>query len=300
GVEPERVVTAAGTSMANHLVFATLVQAGDEILLERPAYEPLDALARWLGATVHPFDRRAEDGFRVDPNAIAREVGPRTRLIVLTNLHNPSNVLCDDATLREVGAIARAAGAHVLVDEVYLDAVWDGRPSTAARLGPEFVVTSSLSKVYGLSGLRCGWILAEPSLARRIWRLTELFDNHSPLVAQQLSVIALGELPRLAERARALVETNRALANRFFDGRSDLEGVRPGFGTVVFLRWKRGHADRLCALLRERYQTSVVPGSFFGLPDHFRIGLGCDTALFAEGLVRLGAALDELEHAAPE
>ena len=285
GVAAECIVHAAGTSMANHLAMASLLEPGDEVLIERPAYEPLVSLASYLGASIRRFDRQPE--FRIDAEAVARAMTPRTKLIVVTNLHNPSSVLCDVAALGELGP-------RVLVDEVYLDAVWGHRPPSAIQLGAQFVVTSSLTKVYGLSGLRCGWIVAAPELAHGMRRLTELHDNNMPHVAERLSLIALANLDALAERSRALLAQNRALLDAFLDSRDDLEAVRTPHGTTRFPRFLGGDARALCELLRDRYQTSVVPGHFFDRPDHFRIGLGCDSELFRGGLERLGAALDSL------
>ena len=294
GVASECVVHAAGTSMANHLAMATLLDPGDEVLIERPAYEPLLSLASYLGAEVRRFERSAEDGFRLDPEAVARVLTPRTRLIVITNLHNPSAVPCDEAALRAVGELARSVGARVLCDEVYLDAVFEDPPRSSVHLGLEFVATSSLTKVYGLSGLRCGWILAEPELAHRMRRLTELCDNNAPHLAERVSLIALASLDRLRQRARALLDANHALYASFLDGRADLVTARTRFGTTSFPRLVRGDVDALCRLLRERYETAVVPGHFFEAPAHFRIGLGCPTELLRAGLERLGAALDGL------
>jgi aspartate/methionine/tyrosine aminotransferase len=296
GVAPERLVTATGTSMANYVAMAAVVEPGDEVLIERPAYEPLVALARYLGATVTRFDRREADGFAVSPAAVAAALTARTRLIVLTNLHNPTGTLTDGATLAAVGARAAAVGARVLVDEVYLDAVFTRAPGlgSAIHLGPSFVVTTSLTKVYGLGGLRCGWVLADPELARRMWRIADLHDNNAPFVSQQLSVIAFATLAALGERARTLLDANRALVDAFLDDRPDLEAVRPAHGTIVFPRLRDGgDAAALCARLRERFETVVVPGRFFERPSHFRLGLGGATADLREGLTRLGAALDE-------
>jgi aspartate/methionine/tyrosine aminotransferase len=294
GVATDSVVHAAGTSMANHLAMATLLDPGDEVAIEKPAYEPLLAVASYLGAESRRFDRRSEDGFRLDPEAVARAVTPRTRLIVLTNLHNPSSAPCDEAALRAVGEIALSVGARVLCDEVYLDAVFADPPRSAVQLGPQFVVTSSLTKVYGLAGLRCGWIVAEPELAQRMRRLTELHDNNAPHLAERVSLIALANLDRLRDRARALLTANHALLDAFLDDRDDLVAVRTRFGTTSFPRLVRGDVDALCRLLRERYETAVVPGHFFEAPDHFRIGLGCETELLKAGLERLGAALDAM------
>ena len=118
------------------------------------------ATAEYLGATVKRFQRRFEDGWRVSAAEVERNLSRHTRLIVITNFHNPSGVLTDNQILKEVGELATRSNARVLVDEVYLgDAFWPSRLQTAFHLGDHFVVTSSLTKAYGLSGLRCGWIL---------------------------------------------------------------------------------------------------------------------------------------------
>ncbi|HEV3470957.1 MAG TPA: aminotransferase class I/II-fold pyridoxal phosphate-dependent enzyme [Pyrinomonadaceae bacterium] len=293
-VAPECVVAATGTSMANHLVMAALLEPGDEVLVERPAYEPLVAVAQYLGAKVRRFARTFEAGFSVDPELLGRSASARTRLIVLTNLHNPSGALADEGTLRRVREVARGVGARVLVDEVYLEALFDEAPRSAFHLGEEFIVTSSLTKVYGLGGLRCGWVLARPELAERLWHLNDLFGVIPAHPAERLSCVALEHLAQVAARARRLLETNGQLLNAFFASRDDLDWLPHRFGTVSFPRLKKGSADELCVLLAEKYETSVVPGRFFEMPRHFRVGLGGDAGTFREGLDRLGRALDEL------
>jgi aspartate/methionine/tyrosine aminotransferase len=292
GVAPERVVMADGTSMANMLAMAALIAPGDEVLIEHPAYEPMVAAALFLGADVRRFTR-AGPNFRIDPETVEAALTPRTRLIVLTNLHNPTGNLADDAVLRTVGAMAGRVGAHVLVDEVYLDAALPTQAS-AAHLGDAFVTTSSLTKVYGLSGLRCGWILATPDLAERMWRLNELFGNAQGHADERLSCIALDRLGEVAAETPALLARNRALANDFFAGRDDLQVAPMTNGITAFPRLLRGDVDALHALLRELYDTAVVPGRFFGLADHFRIGIGGPTEVVEAGLERLGAGLDGL------
>ena len=293
-VDPESIVTAAGTSFANHLAMAALVDAGDEVLIERPTYEPILALAQYLGAKVQRFERGYKDGFGIQPEEIAKLVSDRTRLIVLTNFHNPSGVSIEEAELREVGEIARTVGAHVLVDEVYREMLFEDSPTSAFQLGPEFVVTSSLTKAYGLSGLRCGWIFAEPGLAERMWRLNDLFAATPVHMGERLSVIALRQLARLATQAEVRLDTSRARLNEFLDSRDDLEAIRPEKGSIMFPLVKSGNAEKLIELLRQKYETSVVPGRFFEMPEHFRIGMGGDPDIFREGLERLAAALDEL------
>ena len=291
-VDREAVVTAAGTTFANHLAMAALIKPGDEVLFEHPAYEPMLAAALYLGANVRRFPRRFDDGFM--PEGLESLVTPKTRLIVLTNLHNPSGVLIEEAELKQIGEIARSVGARVLVDEVYMETLFEDAPRTAFHIGNEFVVTSSLTKAFGLSGLRCGWIFAEPELAKRMWLLNDLFAATPVHAGERLSVVAMQQLGEIGGRAKKLLDRNRMLLNEFLDTREDLEVIRAEFGTVMFPRVRRESSDELCQLLRGKYETSVVPGRFFEMPAHFRVGIAGDTAVLEEGLERLGRALDEV------
>jgi aspartate/methionine/tyrosine aminotransferase len=293
-ISVDRVVHAQGTSMANHLAMAALIEPEDEVLIEQPGYEPIVAAAQYLGAKVRRFPRKFEDGFQVDPREIERTISPRTRLIVITNLHNPSGVRTPDSILRMVGEIARSLGAHVLVDEVYLEACFDSPWQSAIHLGSNFIVTSSLTKAYGLTALRCGWVFAAPALAERMWRINDLYGASSPYPTDLLSVVALDQLPQIRARAKKLLDTNRALLKTFLASRKDLLAIWPEAGTIIFPQLSSGHADAFCQLLREKYETGVVPGRFFVAPEHIRIGIGGETDTVGEGLRRIGAALDEL------
>lgn len=301
GTAPECIVAANGTSMANHLAMAAVVEPGDEVLIEQPAYAPLVDVAYYLGARLKRIARSFANGFAVDPDEIDHAITPATRLIVLSNLHNPSGALISPGMLQRVAETATRAGVHVLVDEVYIETIFDQPPPFAFAIGQSlarqnpFIVTSSLTKTYGLSGLRCGWILAAPALAHRIWRLNDLFGVNAPHPAVRLSVVAFDHLEKFRERARTLLATNRALLNSFLESRNDLKCFRPPGGTVAFPRLAHAHPDTFLQLLRDKYETSVVPGKFFDMPEHFRIGIGGDTENLRAGLERLGSALDEFE-----
>jgi aspartate/methionine/tyrosine aminotransferase len=301
GVPEECVVAATGTSMANHLAMAAVLDAGEEVLIEEPVYGPLFDVAQYLRARVKRIPRRLATGFSLEPAEIERALTKETRLIVLSNLHNPSGALMPATTLRAIGEMAQRVGAHVLVDEVYLDMLFDpGAPycfpigkSIAAVGNNPFIVTSSLTKVYGLSGLRCGWVLASPPLAKRMWLLNDLYGAVAAHAAERMSVIAFDHLAQFRERAKSLLAANRAVIDAFLDSRSDLECFRPLAGTVFFPRLIHGNPETFFNLLRERYETTVVPGAFFEMPQHFRIGIGGETASLRAGLERLSSALDD-------
>jgi len=291
GVNPDCVVESAGTSMANHLAMAAIIEPGDEVLIEHPAYGPILDVAQYLQANVKRFRRAEENGWAIDPADVRRCVTPKTRLIVITNLHNPTSALTPESVLREIGDIARSVGAFVLVDEVYLDAVYEETPRTAFHLGPEFVVTSSLTKAYGVSGLRCGWILAQPDLGWKMRRLNDLYSATPVHPGELLSVVTFRHLDLLRERARRIVEADRKLLRDFLAHQTGVSAVETKWGTTTFPRLVRGNTDAFLERLRSEFDTSAVPGRFFEMPDHFRIGMGANTEMFGEGLNRIGRAL---------
>ena len=145
GVEERNLVHTIGTSMANYIALTALIGRGDEVLIEHPSYDPLLAILEHIGANVRRFERRPDKGFRVGLGELERRLTPETRLVVLCNLHNPSSAFTDENTLRQVGELAANVGARVLVDEVYLEAVFDQPWRTAFHLGPHFIITSSLT-----------------------------------------------------------------------------------------------------------------------------------------------------------
>ena len=283
-VEPERVATANGCSGANFLAFAALVQDGDHALVENPYYDPLPAAARMLGARVSHFARRFEDGYDLDPALVEEALTPRTRLLVLTNPHNPSGALISEDRLREVVRMAERHGFSILVDEVYRDAVLEDRANPAATLSAACISTSSLGKVYGLASLRCGWAIASAEVTRRIRRARDLLDVWSPMPSDRLATVAFRNLGALSARAQSIVQTNRTQVERWLAATPALECV-PSRATVAFprLRGSRDAGPFVERLLRET-GTAVAPGHFFGAPDHFRIAFGGEPEKVAAGL----------------
>jgi aspartate/methionine/tyrosine aminotransferase len=291
-VDPDCVVSAIGTSFANHLALAALFEPGEDVLIEQPTYEPLMSTAQFLGANIIRFQRRSENGFRIDLEDLRRNLTSRTRVIALCNLHNPTSFFDDEATLAQIGDLARTVGARVLVDEVYLEAIHP-RPRSSFHLGDNFVVTSSLTKGFGLSGLRCGWILAQPELARRMWRLYDVFGGHNPYPAEALSVLAFRNLERVRERAQRILSANRPVMNSVLQQPVNLDCELPEIGTTAAPRLRNGTVDHFCDLLLEKYETSVVPGRFFEMPQHFRVGIGGDPESTRIGFERLAQALND-------
>ncbi len=292
GVTPDRVASAGGCSGANFLACAAILETGDEVLMEHPAYDPLAATARMLGASVVSFERRFEEGYALDPERIAAAIGGKTRLIVVSSPHNPSGVLASAEALRALGGIAEKAGALVLVDEVYLDAALGDRHPPAALLSPAFISTNSLTKSWGLASLRCGWALAAPEVAERIRRARDVVDVWGPIPSDRLAVLAFRHLDRLAERARTLIETNARVLADVIAGRVELECV-PSSATIAFPRFRdRRNAEPFVRRLFAEHGVAVAPGRFFDSPAHFRLSFGGATDQLRRGLDAIARCLD--------
>jgi hypothetical protein len=295
GVTADRVTTAPGASGANFLAMAALVRPGDEALVERPAYDPLLGSLRLLGARIARFDRPWSDRWEVDVQRVRDALSPATRLVVLSSPHNPSGALVSDAALDGIARLAEERGFHVLVDEVYLDGVYHGRPRPAALRSDRCLSTSSLTKAFGLSGLRAGWIVAAPDVIAAACRVRDVVDGVGSFPSDRLALLAFQRLPSLEARARAILEPNLALLDAFIRGRRELEWVRPAGGNVAFPRLA-GVEDttEFARRLLAEHSTAVVPGSFFEAPAHFRIAFGCARPTLERGLERLGLGLDRL------
>lgn len=292
GASPAHITTATGTAGANFFALAALVEPGDDVLVERPGYDPLLGAARLLGARTVRFDRPEPSGFALDPDRVRAALTHRTKAIIVTHPHNPTGVAADERALLEVGEIAARANAHVIVDEVYRDVSPAAGPAFATR-GDVFVTTNSLTKSYGLSSLRSGWVVASKDITYRVRRVRDVVDGTGSIVAERLATLAFAHLPALAARAREIRARNKAALDEFLSSHRDLRWVDSA-ATVVFPRID-GVADVSAfaeRLLRER-QTGIVPGRFFDAPANFRLGFGGDTERLRGGLEQLAAALDE-------
>jgi len=294
GVAEASVVVAAGASMANHLAMATLLNRDDHVLIERPGYDPLELVPALWGARVGHLERRADAGYRFDVDAIRAALTPRTRLIVLSDLHNPTGARLDESDLRLLAALAEEQDFHILIDEVYGE--WlreEGEPSTV-HVSPRVVVTSSLTKVWGLGGLRIGWILAEPGVAERMRRFASLFDNVIAHPSERLAVRALARSATIIRPHAHLVTHNRRLLGRWVAATPGVEWVEPAAGAIAFVNLGVGDVwDFIDQLAGER-STLITPGHFFGAPEYVRIGLGVDSAVFEHGLTRIAEQLNTL------
>ncbi len=272
GVRPEQVVLCVGTSQANALVALSQVRAGDEAIVERPAYEALPGLLQWLGADVRRLDRTREQGYGLDLERLAALITPRTKLIALSHPHNPSGRPLTETELKALGELAAAHKVPVLVDEVYRDDLADPLPPVAARVSEWLLTTSSVTKVYGLGAIRVGWILTTAERAGKLRDLNHWMhvDPPGPSLA-----VALAAWPHLGALLRESAQSIAACRNVLEQWRSTT-GALPGVihDGMPFYLAELDQDDRTFAAEARARGVLLAPGSFFEAPRTTRIGFG--------------------------
>ena len=294
GVAQEQVIGTTGATSAVALTLKALVAPGDNVIIEHPCFDLLPALARDAGATVTALPRRAPH-YAVDPDELARLIRPDTRLVILTQLHNPSGAVLDKAALGRLAAVARPAGVPILVDEAYGDFVEGG--AAAARLGPEFISVGSLTKVQGLFALKCGWAVGSAEMIAAINAAQPQGDLGVSKLAHAVAALVLEDRAAFDAHWRAVLAEASPVVRGHVEamaGRGLLEGGFPAFGCMCFPK-VAGVADTraLCDWLWTERRILVTAGEFFGQPGHIRIGFGGGrVAELDRGLSRLQAALE--------
>jgi hypothetical protein len=247
---------------------------------------------------VRRFERSLSDGYRLDPSRVAEAMTARTRVIVVTNLHNPSGVRASDDDLRETARLARDHGAYLLVDEVYgpLDALTDGAgvwAQSARKLGPNVLAAASLGKCHGLPSERIGWLLGPPEVIERAEGVIAATMGRLPLSHANLGAHAFGHIEALAARCRAELAGKREMVEAWCKTRPDLSWSAPREGLFGFAV-AQGAGDLLPRIERGASERGVLvaAGTFFGVPEGFRLA-------WALPLERLADALAELDEALP-
>jgi aspartate/methionine/tyrosine aminotransferase len=293
GIGPERVYISNGATMGIFLACAAMIAADDEVLLEAPNYEPLYRIPQHLGASIRSLERSFDRGWQIDLEEFERRVSRSTKAVLLTNLHNPSGAGTNPDKMLTIGQIARDHGARVIVSEVYLDSCFEPGYRPAVTFGENLVSIGSLSKVYGLGGLRIGWVAGSEDFIRRIHAIQDYIAGGVSAASQAIAVKALAKADDLAARCRKIVQPNLRVLAEWLKKRPDLGWVEPAGGTVALLKLP-GTIDAmdLANHLRERSGTLVVPGDFFWLRGFVRISLGTDEETLKGGLRHLGAAID--------
>jgi aspartate/methionine/tyrosine aminotransferase len=299
-VPRDEAIASLGTTHGLWLAYTSLSGAGGDVLVEEPTYEPLLRIAEGVGSRVVRFLRDPKDRFAIDPDRVANAMTPRTKLIVVTNLHNPSGVRAGDDELRAVARLAESRGAFLLVDEVYapFDDLVDGTGvfrTTSRKLGPNVIAVSSLTKCYGLGPQRIGWLLGPPEIVSRSEDAVTATCGMLPLVHAHVGAHAFRQIGALAERARGILAGKRrrvaawAKAQGFF-----WSAPESGLFGFAMLPGSTDLTPLIEAAARER-EVLVAPGAFFGVPSGFRVAWSAPVEVLDEGLARVAEVLKQAQ-----
>jgi len=295
-VPREEAIAALGTTHALWLAYTCLAGPGDDVLVEDPTYEPLLRIAEGVGARVVRFARDPKDGFALDLDRIAKAMTPRTKIVAVTDLHNPSGARAGAEVLRAAARMAAARGAVLVVDEVYapFDDLVDGSGvfrTSSRKLAPNLIAVASLTKCYGLGPQRIGWLLGPRAIVERSEDAVTATCGMLPLAHAHLALRAFGKIGALAERSRAVLATKRDRVAAWAKAQGFAwSAPKAGLFGFVMLPGRADLTPIIEAAVRER-EVIVAPGAFFGIPSGFRVAWSAPVDVLEEGLDRLAEAL---------
>ena len=303
--DADHVLVTTGAIEANFLLFNVLLEAGDHVIAPYPAYQQLYSVPRAIGCDVSLWDVGPDTGYRYDVDALERLVTPKTRVIVVNTPHNPTGAMLPPDAARRVYALADSVGATVIGDEAYRWlAVPDGEPFAPPffDLGPRGVSVGTLSKPFGLPGLRIGWITGAPDLIQRCWAMRDYISLSPGKLNDALACLAMDHREAIIARNRRIIEANLSTARDWMRKRSDfLTWTPPRGGLLALLKYDLPIASLpLADKLATDYSVMLAPGSAFGYEHHLRLVVGQSPDIFAKGLEEAGKCFEEVRSVRPE
>jgi hypothetical protein len=302
GTTTDHVEVTNGGSEANFVVCWKLLEPGDEVVMMVPNYGQTLGLARAFAGTMHewPLVEDAREGrWRPDLDRLTALVNARTKLIVICTPNNPTGARIRASDLGAIAAVAARHGSWVLSDEIYRGAEVDGQetPSIWGRY-ERAIVTSGLSKAYGLPGLRIGWIVAPPAVIASTWSYHDYTTIAPGALSDRLARVALApeRRKRILDRTRSIIRTNLPVITAWLTSHpGEFEHIPPEAGAIVYVRYRLPvNSTTLATRLREEQSVLIVPGDHFGMDGYLRIGTGSETGYLRTGLERLRELLASL------
>lgn len=299
GARADHVEVTNGGSEANCIVLWHLIEPGDEMVMMMPNYLQMRGIGRALGAVVRPWPLVEEPSrWRADLAALDALVSPKTRLIAICNPNNPTGARLSPQDLDEICRIASRVGAWIVSDEIYRGAELDS-VETATMWGryERVIVTSGLSKAFGLPGLRIGWVVGPPPVVDALWGVHDYTSIAPGALNDRLARVALARREYVLARTRGIVSANYPIVKKWIEKRAHaLTHVAPEAGAIVFVRYR--HAINSTALIeqvRDRESVLIVPGDHFEMDGYLRIGFGNHPAYLTSALDLVGTVLDTIE-----
>lgn len=288
----DHVMVTHGSTEANFMTMNALLEPGDEVLVLDPCYQQLWGIAQALGCRLRHWPLRFERQWRPDLEELPRLLGPRTKMVVVNFPHNPTGVtITPEERLALLDATERA-GAWLVWDGAFSELTYDHPPLPEPVDHPRALSMGTMSKAYGLPGLRVGWCIAAPEVLDRFIRLRDYTLLHlSPLI-ELIAEKVMDNADRIVGMRVAQARINREILTQWIEEHAGLvDWVPPQGGVSAFVRFPGQDVDALCLRLAREEKVLLVPGSCFGQPEFARLGFGDSTERLRAGLTRLSRAL---------
>lgn len=303
GADIDNVTVMAGGAECNYTTLWTLLEPSDRAAIMLPNYMQTWGIARaYAAADRFRLKRISADGTRrwgLDRDEFDRAVTKDTKLIVVTNPNNPTGAVLTQEEMLAIVAAADRVGAWLIADEIYRGAEVDSDETTRTFWGmyPRVIITSGVSKAFGLPGLRIGWVVAPPKVIHDLWRHHDYISLMPSFVSERLATIALEPKRRegILHRTREILRANLPKLERWIRKHDDVfDYIRPRAGAIVYLPTRRTmNTQRLADRLRKEESVLVVPGEQLGLRSGIRLGYGYDMRTTLAGLRRIDGVLEQ-------
>jgi aspartate/methionine/tyrosine aminotransferase len=299
GLSQEHMLVTTGASEANFIVVAALAKPGDQVIVEHPNYPSLYEVPRSLGCQVDLLTLKFEDKFKPDIDKLEKMITPETKLVSLTHPNNPTGSIISQKDLKRVVELVESYNTFLLFDETYRHMAFDAILPPAAALSPNVISISSMSKCYGIPGIRTGWLATKnKAVLESTLAVREQLSISNNALSEIITLNVLRKKDLFLNKAQERIKKNRNIVSDWIKTQKDLEWVFPRAGVVSFPRLKHPveiDPEALYRKLAEKYKTFVVPGRCFEMPNnHFRLGFGADAEEIRSGLANLERALAEL------
>ncbi len=283
------VLVTTGAIEANFLVYNALLGAEDHVVVTTPCYQQLISIPRAIGADVSEWSVTPESGFTFKLDHLEALVTDRTKLIVINSPHNPTGALLSHDDLERIAEIADRTGAWVLSDEAYRWITHPGGlelPGPFRDIYPKGVSISTMSKFFGLPGLRLGWLVGTAELAAQCWELRDYVSLSPAWLSDRFAQIAVANYGKIQRRNLAILEKNLDKARNWFAANEDIVSwCEPRAGLLAMMKVHGiDNTNALSEHLAADIGVMLAPGSAFDLPQYLRIGIGQRPEIFAEAL----------------
>lgn len=295
----DHVLVTNGAAGALFIINTSMLSARDHLIVVRPNYATNIAVPETIGCAITYIDLKFEEGWSVNVKSIEDSILPTTKLISVTNPHNPTGMVMKEEVLNALITLAEKRNIFLLVDETYRDAGFKTPYPVLASKSKKVISVSSLSKAFGLPGLRIGWLLTQDhELMERFLAAKEMIYIANSALDEAVAYQFLLQKQKFANSINAKVLENYKLLSHWLEQEENLECILPQGGVVSFPRFKDQSSVNLVKfykILTEKYKTMVGPGHWFSMPDcYFRLGFGwVNQATFAQALTNIRCAIDE-------